>query len=164
MRYNYAIDSKQRNQKGINHDGNRSTNTAARPMDPAPWIQGASDTRSKERCDRRILGSVRQLAEVQGREPVPVQLTNEKESIMNTSMYPIYPNVAPMRNIADVLAAWAVLAGCLPKENHIRNRAYWGAVAAIESAAPEMLAVIANSHGTSVRLVARGIVERRAPW
>ena len=83
---------------------------------------------------------------------------------MNTSMYPIYPNVAPMRNIADVLSAWAVLAAHLPKENHIRNRAYWGAVEAIESAAPEMLAVIANNHDTSVRLVARGIVERRAPW
>ena len=83
---------------------------------------------------------------------------------MNTSMYPIYPGVAPMRNIAEALAAWAVLAAHLPRGGSIRNRAYWGAVAAIESAAPEMLAVIANTHGTSVRLVARGIVERRAPW
>ena len=84
---------------------------------------------------------------------------------MYTSMYPIYPNVAPMRNIADVLSAWAVLAAHLPKGGHIRNRAYWGAVEAIESAAPEMLAVIANNHGhTSIRLIAREIVERRAPW
>ena len=78
------------------------------------------------------------------------------------SVYFISSDLPPLKNVASILADWAILAR-LPN-SRVRNRAFWDAVDAVEAAAPVTLAVIGATHGCTPGCVARRLVERRAKW
>lgn len=78
-------------------------------------------------------------------------------------MFATFNDRSPLQNVSAVLADWATLAKALPA-GHLKNRAYWAAVKAVEAAAAQTLAVIAATRGCDPVSVARSIVERRAAW